>query len=68
MEALEALRIARVALAMHYDIEPDVVDGKYVGTYVSATAKKCDVDAAAAYNKIAEMHRDLLYAQWADAK
>lgn len=68
MEAIEALRIARVALAMHYDIEPDVVDGKYIGTYVPVGAKKCDVDAAATYNKIRSMEDDLLYAKWANAK
>lgn len=55
METTEALRIARLALAMHYDIEPDVVAGRYVGAYVAIGAKKCDIDAAEAYNKLAEM-------------
>jgi hypothetical protein len=62
------LQTARAALAAHYDIEPDVVDGKYVGSYVPVGAKKCDVDAAAAYNKIRSMEHDLKYAEWANAK
>lgn len=55
MDAIEAMRIARLALAMHFDIEPDVVAGKYVGAYVAIGSKKCDIDAAEAYNKLAEM-------------
>lgn len=55
MDAIEAMRIARLALAMHFDIEPDVVAGRYVGAYVAIGAKKCDIDAAEAYNKLAEM-------------
>jgi hypothetical protein len=43
---------------MHFDIEPDVVDGRYVGAYVAIGAKKCDLDAAEAYNKLAEMQQD----------
>lgn len=57
MDTIEALRIARIALAQHYDIEPDVVDGRYVGAYVANGARKCDVDAAEAYNKLAEMQK-----------
>lgn len=55
MHALEAIRTARLALAMHFDIEPDVVDGRYVDVYIPASADKCDVDAAEAYNKLREM-------------
>jgi hypothetical protein len=57
MDAQEALRIARLALAMHFDIEPDVVAGRYVGAYVAATNNKRDIDAAEAYNKLAEMQQ-----------
>jgi hypothetical protein len=60
MDAIEALRIARLALAMHFDIEPDVVAGRYVGAYVAIGAKKCDIDAAEAYNKLAEMQQLLM--------
>ncbi|MFL9902165.1 hypothetical protein PQR71_29185 [Paraburkholderia fungorum] len=59
MDAQEAMRIARLALAMHFDIEPDVVAGRYVGKYVAIGAKKCDLDAAEAYNKLAEMQQDI---------
>jgi hypothetical protein len=70
MDAIEALRIARLALAMHFDIEPDVVAGRYVGAYVAIGAKKCDLDAAEAYNKLAEMQQreEDMVAFWAALK
>jgi hypothetical protein len=46
---------------MHFDIEPDVVAGKYVGVYVAIGSDYSDVAAAAAYNKLAEMQQELLY-------
>lgn len=56
MDAINALRIARLALAMGYRIEPDLVDGKYSHTvYVPVGFTKQDVEAAEAYNKLAEM-------------
>ena len=60
MDATEALRIARLALAMNYRIEPDIVDGKYRhDRYVAAGFTKQDAEAADAYNRLAELQRDM---------
>lgn len=60
MEAVEALRIARLALAMNYRIEPDIVAGRYTQSrYVPVGFTKQDVEAAEAYNRIAELQAAL---------
>jgi hypothetical protein len=55
MQATEALRIARISVALYFDIEPDFVAGRYTDTYVPIGANSVDVRAAAAYNKLSDI-------------
>lgn len=60
MDAIEAIRIARLALAINYRIEPDIVDGVYSQErYVAAGFTKQDCEAAEAYNRLVELQTAL---------
>jgi len=56
MDLINALGIARLALATHKNIEPEVKDGRYNhNRYIPAESTRECADAAEAYNTLADL-------------